>query len=62
MNPREGGRPPLGRGMLLALVVAAAVGAGVSALLVNIVERKQEGRNPYHQAVELTDDTEDPAI
>ena len=52
MSPRG----PLGRGMLLALVVAAAVGAGVSALLVNIVERELEGMNPFHQVVELTDD------
>jgi nitrite reductase (cytochrome c-552) len=58
----RGGRGPLGRGMLAALVVAAAVGAGVSALLVNIVERKQEGRNPFHRVVELTDETEDPAV
>jgi len=62
MSPREGGGAPLGRGMLLALVVAAVVGAGVSALLVNIVERKQEGRNPYSRVVEITDDTDDPAI
>jgi len=47
---------------LVALVVAAVVGAGVSALLVNIFERKQEGRNPYHRVVELTDETEDPAV
>jgi len=47
---------------VVALIVAAVVGAGVSALLVNIVERKQEGRNPYHRVVKLTDETEDPAV
>jgi len=32
------------------------------ALLVNIFERKQEGRNPYFRVVELTEETGDPAI
>jgi nitrite reductase (cytochrome c-552) len=46
---------------------AAAVGAAVAALcvtalLVNIFERKQEGKNPFFRVVELTDETEDPEI
>jgi nitrite reductase (cytochrome c-552) len=41
---------------------AALAAAGLAALLVNIVERKQEARNPFLRVVELTDDTEDPAI
>ena len=46
-----------------AVALAAAVAAiGLIALLVNIFERKQEGRNPFYRVVELTDDTEDPAI
>ncbi len=32
------------------------------ALLMNIFERKQEARNPFYRVVELTDDTEDPAV
>ena len=28
----------------------------------NIFERKQEARNPFYRVVELTDDTEDPAV
>jgi nitrite reductase (cytochrome c-552) len=32
------------------------------ALLMNIFERKQEARNPFYRVVELTDDTDDPAI
>ena len=36
--------------------------AGVAALLVNIFERKQEARNPFYRVVELTDDTDDPAV
>ncbi len=35
--------------------------AGV-ALLVNILERKQEARNPFYRVVELTDETEDAEI
>ena len=41
---------------------AAAVAALLTALLVNIFERKQEARNPFFQVVELTDETGDPAI
>jgi len=55
---------PRKRGMLVAAVAAAfalaAVGAG--ALLANIAERKSEARNPVVRVVELTDDTDDPAI
>ncbi|HYH86269.1 MAG TPA: ammonia-forming cytochrome c nitrite reductase subunit c552 [Pyrinomonadaceae bacterium] len=47
--------------ILAALVAAVAVVAGV-ALLVNIMERKQEARNPFYRVVELTDETEDPAV
>jgi nitrite reductase (cytochrome c-552) len=45
----------------LAAVAAVAI-AAVSALLVNIMERKQEARNPFFRVVELNDDTEDPAV
>src|SRR5499426_600976 len=50
------------RAVFLAALLAALVGAGVTALLVNIFERKQEARNPFFRVVELTDDTEDPAV
>ena len=36
--------------------------AAITALLVNIMERKQEAQNPFFRVVELTDETEDPAI
>ncbi len=50
-------------GVLAAVVVATAlVTFGVTALLVNIFERKQEARNPFFRVVDLTDETEDPAI
>jgi nitrite reductase (cytochrome c-552) len=49
--------------VLAAVAVGAAVVAiAVVALLVNIFERKQEGRNPFYRVVELTDETEDPAV
>jgi nitrite reductase (cytochrome c-552) len=51
------------RSTLLAIVVAvAAASALVTALLVNIVKRKSEARDPYVRAVEVTEDTTDPAV
>lgn len=47
---------------VLTTVVAALVAVGGLALLVNIMERKQEARNPFFRVVELTDTTEDPAV
>ena len=46
------------------LIVGAAVLATIVgvALLMNIFERKQEARNPFYRVVELTDDTDDPAV
>ncbi len=57
--------PGKGRTLRLLLVTAAAAAlaaAGMTALLVNIFERKQEAREPYFRVVEVTDETEDPAI
>src|SRR5688500_11455409 len=50
------------RALVIAAVVSALVTLGVVALLVNIFEHKQEARNPFFRVVELTDDTEDPAV
>ena len=50
------------RKLVIAAVAAALVTLGVVALLVNVFERKQEARNPFYRVVELTDDTEDPAV
>jgi nitrite reductase (cytochrome c-552) len=47
--------------LAMLVVVTALAAAGVTALLVNIFERKQEARNPYFRVVELTDETEDPS-
>src|SRR5919107_486369 len=58
-------REPRGRRLKLIVVASlvAAIGAvaGV-ALLVNILERKEEARNPFYRVVELTDETEDPEL
>lgn len=47
--------------VVAAVVAFLAAIAGV-ALLTNIMERKQEARNPFFRVVELTDDTVDPEI
>ena len=49
------------RVLLIALIAVVAAFAGF-ALLVTIVERKQEAKNPFFRVVELTDTTEDPAV
>ena len=46
----------------LILAITALATIAVAALLVNIVERKQEARQTFFRVVEITDDTEDPAI
>jgi nitrite reductase (cytochrome c-552) len=43
-------------------LVVALVALGVTALLVNIFERQQEARTPYHLVVPIDDDTTDPAV
>jgi nitrite reductase (cytochrome c-552) len=48
--------------MTLLFVAVAAVTAGVTALLVNIFQHKQEARNPFVRVVELTDETVDPIV
>jgi nitrite reductase (cytochrome c-552) len=50
-------------GLIVLVVIAAVLGAaGGTALLVNIMERKQEARHPFYRVVELGDDIADPAI
>ncbi len=49
--------------LLIATVVLAAIAAiAVTALLINIFERKQEAKNPFYRVVELNDTIDDPAI
>jgi nitrite reductase (cytochrome c-552) len=60
-NPPEG--KPARAKFIIGVALAAAVLAVVAvALLVNIMERRQEARNPFYRVVELTDETEDPAV
>ena len=47
---------------ILAVAGAAIVGIAATAMLMSIFERKQEARNPFYRVVEITDETEDPAI
>ena len=54
-------RPRHLRTLILATVVAAVMAGGITALLINIFERKQEARNPFFHVVALSDTTEDPA-
>lgn len=66
-NPAENGNMPGKRRKIVpllaaAVVVTAGVVFGVTALLVNIFERKQEARNPFFRVVEITDETEDAEI
>ena len=48
--------------LALTTVLAAAFAIGLTMLLVNIFQRKQEAREPYFRVVELTDETTDPAV
>ncbi len=51
----------LTRSLTLVIIVTAITALGVTALLVNIMERKREAQNPFFRVVEITDDTVDPA-
>ncbi len=48
--------------ILATAVVTALVAVGVLLLFTNIMERKQEARNPFYRVVELDDQTEDPEL
>lgn len=46
----------------ISIIGAATATALIAALTVNIFERKQEAKQSFYRVVEITDDTEDPAI
>ncbi len=50
------------RSIVLVTLAAMLGAAAVTALLVNIIERKQEARNPFYRVVELDDETVDAAV
>ena len=59
----EPSTPPTRRRRLILLAALATVGTlALTALLVNIFERKREAAQPYYPVVELKPDTEDPAV
>lgn len=55
-------QPNSNKKLVIAVVVTAILAIGITALLVNIFEHKQEARNAFFRVVDLTDDTDDPAI
>ena len=59
---KSGGKKRTLKLIVVTAFVAALAAAGITALLVNIMERKQEARNPFYRVVELTDETEDPEV
>jgi nitrite reductase (cytochrome c-552) len=50
------------RQMLVIVVLAAVAVFALTALLINIFERKQEARHPFYRVVELNDSVADPAV
>ena len=55
--------PRRSRKLLIGVVALAAVATlAVTALLINIFERKQEAKNPFFRVVELNDTIDDPAV
>ena len=62
-EPPQENRPRSGWKLIaITAVIAALAAAGVTALLVNIFEHKQEARYPFYRVVEIDDNTEDPAV
>jgi nitrite reductase (cytochrome c-552) len=58
---RRGGGSPVRTALIVAVVAAVAAG-GIAALLINIFQRKTEGRNPFYRVVEINENTDDPKI
>jgi len=44
------------------IAASSLITIGLTALIMNIFERKQEAKNPFYSIVEVTDKTEDPSI
>ncbi len=66
MNPPPSSQPsPRNRPIIkfaIITVITTAITIGCLTLLVNIIEHKQEAKNPFFRVVALNDDIEDPAI
>lgn len=50
-----------GAQIIAGAVIAAVLGGIVTAILISVIQRKAESKYPFHQVVEITDDTYDPA-
>ena len=50
------------RSLAFVAIAGLFVAVGLAALFANIMERKQEARNPFYRVVNLSDTTTDPAI
>ena len=48
--------------ILITAAVTTVVVGSLTALLLNVAERKQEAKNPFFRVVDLTDDTDDPEV
>lgn len=55
-------KPKKSRQLILLFSISLLVAVGVSMLLVNIFERKQESKNAFYRVVELDDTIEDPEV
>lgn len=55
-------KPKKSRQLLILFGASCLAAIGVSTLLVNIFERKQESKNPFYRVVELDDSIEDPEV
>jgi nitrite reductase (cytochrome c-552) len=62
MSDTAGNPSPSRRSLVLTAVLAAIAALAVTALLINIFERKQEARNPFYRVVELNETVADPAV
>src|SRR5512140_905788 len=54
--------PSLKKKLIWTILITAGLTIAVTALLINIFEHKQEAQNAFFRVVEVTDDTEDPAV
>ncbi len=52
----------LSKQLVWTIVITAVLTIGVTALLINIFEHKQEAQNAFFRVVEITDETDDPAV
>lgn len=59
-SEKRAGRRWIG-GFFLTVILSAIVTAGIAALLVTIVQHKQEAKNPYIRFVDVDENTSDPA-